>query len=511
MDGRIKAIWIAATNPADSMPRAGKVREALAKCPLVIVADAWPTDTTALAHIVLPAAGWAEKDGTVTNSERRISRQRAFRAAPGQARPDWWMFTEVARRMGWETGLRLSGPRRHVSVNMPRLSAFENAPENNGARAFNLGGLAEIDDAAFDALPPLQWPVPKHGGGAERLFARGGFSTPDRKARMLALSPRPDEERAQFALTLNTGRIRDQWHTMTRTGLVPNLMTHIAAPTIALHPRDAAARGIADRGLARVENEHGAIVIRAALDEGVRPGDVFGAMHWTDQFSSSGPIDRLVHAVTDPVSGQPDLKGTTVRVTAVAEAWRGNLLRRSGDAPALSEALWWAKATLEAGYAFEMAGWNPLAQEIRSEATLRKLLGIGPEVELVSYSDPRKSMFRYAGIAHGELQACVFFGPAGADFTGVEQAKALLGKPISPMERIALLAGLEGSGAKKTGRIICACFGVDESIIAAAINEGCNSPTQIGAACKAGTNCGSCIPELKKLLRANAPALNAAE
>jgi assimilatory nitrate reductase catalytic subunit len=345
-DGRIKAVWIAATNPADSMPRAGQVREALAKCPLVIVADAWPTDTTALAHIVLPASAWAEKDGTVTNSERRISRQRAFRAAPGQARPDWWMFAEVARRMGWEKEFAFKGPsdifREHAA-----LSAFE----NDGARAFNLGGLAEIDDAGFDALPPLQWPVPKHGGSAQRLFARGGFSTPDRKARMLALTPSADEDRAQFALTLNTGRIRDQWHTMTRTGLVPHLMTHISAPTIALHPRDAAARGIVDRGLARVENAHGSIVIRAALDEGVRPGDVFGAMHWTDLFSSSGPIDRLVHAVTDPVSGQPDLKGTKVRVTAVAEAWRGTLLRRSGEAPGLSEALWWAKATLEQGHA----------------------------------------------------------------------------------------------------------------------------------------------------------------
>ncbi len=102
-DGRIKAIWIAATNPADSMPRAGDVRAALSRCPLVVVADAWPTDTTKLAHVVLPAAGWAEKDGTVTNSERRISRQRAFRAAPGQARPDWWMFAEIARRMGWRS------------------------------------------------------------------------------------------------------------------------------------------------------------------------------------------------------------------------------------------------------------------------------------------------------------------------------------------------------------------------------------------------------------------------
>ncbi len=503
-DGRVKAVWIAATNPADSMPRAGQVREALAKCPLVIVADAWPTDTTALAHVVLPASSWAEKDGTVTNSERRISRQRGFRAAPGQARPDWWMFAEVGRRMGWADDFSFAGPsaifREHAA-----LSAFE----NDGARIFDLGGLSWLDDAAYDALPPLQWPVPKHGGGAQRLFARGGFSTPDRRARMLALTPQPDEERAQFALTLNTGRIRDQWHTMTRTGRVPNLMTHIAFPSIALHPRDAAARGIAERGLARVENEHGSMVIRATLDEGVRPGDTFCAMHWTDQFTSSGPIDRLVHAVTDPVSGQPDLKGSKVRVTAVAEAWRGSLLRRSGEAPVLSDALWWAKATLETGHAFEMAGWNPLAQEIHSESVLRKLLGIAPDVELVSYSDPRKAMFRYAGIAHGELQACVFFGPPGADFAGVAQARTLLGKPISAQERIALLAGLETSGEQQRGRIVCACHGIGEDTINAAIREGCATPAQIGAACKAGTNCGSCIPELKTLLRAQAPVLAA--
>ena len=215
-----------------------------------------------------------------------------------------------------------------------------------------------------------------------------------------------------------------------------------------------------------------------------------------------------MHARTDPVSGQPDLKGSKVRVTAMAEAWRGSLLRRSGEAPALSEALWWAKTTLEDGYAFEMAGWNPLAQEIHSEAVLRRLLGIGPEVELVSYSDPRKAMFRYAGIAHGELQACVFFGPPGADFAGAERARALLGKPISPAERIALLAGLDSSGAP-AGRNVCACFGVSETAIQAAIREGCNTPAEIGKACKAGTNCGSCIPELKKLLAAQAASMAA--
>jgi assimilatory nitrate reductase catalytic subunit len=262
-DGRVKAIWIAATNPADSMPRAGDVRGALARCPLVITADCWPTDTTRLAHIVLPAAGWAEKDGTVTNSERCISRQRAFRAAPGQARPDWWMFAEVARRMGWGTAFDYAGPadifREHAA-----LSAFE----NDGARLFNLGALATLDDAGYDALSPVQWPLPLPGKGVtgQRLFARGGFSTPDGRARMIALAPAARKARTDFPLILNTGRVRDQWHTMTRTGRVPHLMTHVGAPSLALHPADAAARGIVERGLALVESEQGSVVMRTALD-----------------------------------------------------------------------------------------------------------------------------------------------------------------------------------------------------------------------------------------------------
>ena len=507
-DGRVKAVWIAATNPADSMPRAGKVREALKKCPLVIVADAWPTDTTALAHIVLPAASWAEKDGTVTNSERCISRQRAFRAAPGQARPDWWMFTEIGRRMGWSEAFAWADPadvfREHAA-----LSEFE----NDGARVFNLGGLADISDAAYDDLPPMQWPVPRPGQGVTgpRLFARGGFSTPDGKARMVPLTIRAEDDVDGSLLTLNTGRIRDQWHTMTRTGRVPHLMTHVAAPSLAMHPREAALRGISHGSLARIESDDDSVVMRVTLDEGVRPGDVFAPMHWTDQFTSSGPIDRLVHAKTDPVSGQPDLKGTRVKVSGIVECWRGHLLRMSGGEPELSEALWWSKAPVTNGFAFELAGWNPLQQEVHSEGVLRRLLRISADAELVSYSDPRKAMFRYAGILHGQLAACVFFGPAGADFTGVEQAKALLGKEISPMERIALLAGTNGKNAKASGKTVCSCFSISEEAILAAVQaEGLTTPAQIGARLKAGTNCGSCIPELKKLLQA-VPALNAAE
>jgi assimilatory nitrate reductase catalytic subunit len=502
-DGRIKAVWIAATNPADSMPRASRVREALEKCPLVIVADTWPTDTTRLAHVLLPAAGWAEKDGTVTNSERCISRQRAFRAAPGIARPDWWMFTEVARRMGWGDAFPYQAPaeifREHAS-----LSAFE----NNGERQFDLGALCDLEDSGYDILQPVQWPLPRHGrGGSPRLFARGGFSTPDRKARMIPLSLRAEEGSEKFPLTLNTGRVRDQWHTMTRTGRVANLMSHISSPSLALHPRDAAMRGIMDRGLVRITSPHASVVMRASVDEGVRPGDAFAPMHWTDQFSSSGPIDKLVHALTDPVSGQPDLKGTRIDVSAMTECWRGTLFRLENGNPGLSDAVWWSMAQIRAGFAFELSGWQPLEKEVDSELVLRRLLQIPGEAELVSYSDPRHAVFRYAGFVQGRLTACVFFAPPLQDFAGVELAKGLLGKEVSAMDRISLLAGLEAGGAKNASKIVCACFSVSEAAITGAMAEqGCRSTAEIGKALKAGTNCGSCIPEIKKLLGASAPA-----
>ena len=506
-DGRIKAIWVAATNPADSMPRAARVREALARCPLVIVSDAWPTDTTKLARVVLPAAGWAEKDGTVTNSERRISRQRAFRAAPGQARPDWWMFTEVARRMGSGAHFSYAGPadifREHAA-----LSAFE----NDGTRLFNLGALAGLDDAAYDALAPVQWPLPRLGQGQSqpgpRLFARGGFSTPDGRARMIPLAPPVQKAVTESVLILNTGRIRDQWHTMTRTGRVPRLMTHVSAPSLALHPADAAARGITDGALVKVESAHGSAVVRASLDAGLRPGEVFLPMHWTDQFSSSGPVGTLVHALTDPVSGQPDLKGTRVQVAALAESWRGMLLRLDGVEPEIGNKVWWAKSPLVTGVAFQLTGRRALAEEIDCEPVLRRLLGISADAELISYSDARQGTFRYAGIAQGRLTGCAYFAAPGAALPDSDQARALLGREITAMQRIALLAGVTDSGTRENGRTVCSCFSVSEASIRAAIRkDGLTTPAGIGAVLKAGTNCGSCIPELKKLLALEAPQM----
>jgi assimilatory nitrate reductase catalytic subunit len=499
-DGRIKAVWIAATNPAVSMPRAGAVRAALDACPFVVVSDAWPTDTTAHADVILPAAAWAEKDGTVSNSERRISRQRAFRAAPGLARPDWWMFAEVAWRMGWEKEFSYSGPadifREHAA-----LSAFE----NEGARLFNIGEMAGLDDAGYDGLAPFQWPR-----NQARLFARGGFSTPDGRARMVPVSGAMDDSKDKnYTLTLNTGRIRDQWHTMTRTGRVPRLMTHITEPLLSLHPRDAAARGLVQGALARIESADGAAVMRVTLSEAQRPGEIFGAMHWNDQFSSAGAIDQLVHDKVDPVSGQPDLKASRARVTALPTSWNGLLLRHAGTAPELGPEVYWSRAPLDTGFGFDLAGWTALNAIIDSENALRRLLQIPAEAELVSYSDPRRSVFRYAGFVGARLEACLFLAPPGVALPAREAAIGYLGRALDAVERLALLAAATPA-ASVAEKIVCSCFSVGAGRIAAAIREkDLKSAAEIGAALKAGTNCGSCIPELKKLLRDARPELGA--
>ena len=496
-DGRIKAIWIAATNPAASMPDANHIRRALDNCPLVVVSDAWATDTSAHAHIVLPAATWAEKDGTVTNSERRISRQRAFRAPPGAARPDWWMFTEVARRMGWGGSFAYANPaaifREHAA-----LSAFE----NDGARVFDIGALADIDDEAYDSLEPRQWPCTRDGAPpTPRLFAEGRFPTPDHRARMIAVTAPTTADAPRFPLTLNTGRIRDQWHTMTRTGKVPRLMTHVASPYLAIHPRDAEIYGVTADGLVRIESAHGALVMRAAITEAQRLGEVFAPMHWTDEFSSAGAIARLVHDETDPISGQPDLKGSKVRISAVETLWQGSLLRRSSAAPDLGNSVFWSKAPVDAGFAFDLAGWTELASLIHSEKVLRRLLQIPAEAELVSYSDPRRSIFRYAGFVGARLDACLSLAPSAAGLLAANAIAPFLGRALDSVERFALLAGHRIGGSSNPDPVVCACFGIGAGRLASTIRkQTLTSVRDIGAALGAGTNCGSCIPELKRIL-----------
>ena len=310
-DGRIKALWIMATNPVVSMPEAENVAAAIRACPFVVVSDVTAaTDTARLAHVRLPAAAWGEKNGTVTNSERRISRQRSFLPPPGDARPDWWIICEVANRMGHRGAFAYAEP-VEIFAEHAALSCFE----NDGARDFDIGAVAEIGDADYEALEPFQWPRAAHSGDSTRMFADGRFFTPDGKARFIEVfAPANVSAPGGFSLTLNTGRVRDHWHTMTRTGKSQRLSQHCAEPFVEIHPQDAARHHIGDADLVRVSTGLGAILVRALLTPRQQVGSIFVPMHWTDQFASRARVDALVPALTDPISGQPASKNIPVRI-----------------------------------------------------------------------------------------------------------------------------------------------------------------------------------------------------
>lgn len=503
--GKVKALWILGTNPAVSMPRVERVRAALGVCPFVVVSDCWPTDTTRFASVVLPAAGWGEKDGTVTNSERCISRQRAFRPPPGEARPDWWMLTEVARRMGWSAAFPYRSPaeifREHAA-----LSGFENTEPNR--RIFDIGALAELTDEDYERLPPIHWPLPRGTSaswpGAKRLFGNGsGFAAADRRARFVPTPYRPPAvpTNEEWPLLLNTGRMRDQWHTMTRTGRVPRLMSHQREPVLDVNPADAARLHLVDGGLARLESRNGATVLPVRSSSEQRCGEIFAPFHWTDRFTSAGPINAIVDAATDPVSGQPELKATPVRVRAVVAQWHGLLLRASEHLP--HGPYYWARVPVERGHVFTLIGWEPLPSDPGADLWVSALLDAPPAAEAVTYSDPGRGTFRYASLVGTRLSACLFLARNRCSLPSRDAVTALLGAPIATERRPFLLAGdASGPAARNApGRTICACFGVGLQTLHRAIaSRRVNSLAEIGTLLRAGTNCGSCIPEIRAIL-----------
>ncbi len=493
LDGRIKAIWIVATNPAASMPRAGRVREALAACPFVVVSDCWPTDTSALAHVVLPAAGWGEKDGTVTNSERRISRQRAFRRPPGQARPDWRQFAEVGRLMGWADAFAWQTPaavfREHAALS---------GHANDGRRVFDISAMADVDEAGYAAMQPFRWPLPA-GSSSEggRLFAKGGFPTSDGRARFV---PTPYRPLPRTGLLLNTGRIRDQWHTMTRTGLSPALMSHTPEPMLAMHPADAAAAGIVQGALTRLTTAEGNVLLRAELRHTQRHGEVFAPMHWTDLFASTGPVGRVVSAAVDPISGQPDLKATAATAEPVTVYFHGLLLRRTGGA--LSDICHWVRVPVTEGQMYRLAGLRPLPVGGELTRFASALLDLPAGTEWLEVSDKRRGVLRVAAVSDGALEACLFLA---ADASGLPNEAALipmLGAPVPDATRTKLLAGRMYDATAAEGPKVCACFGVTRDAVRHAVaTHHLASVQQIGVLLRAGTNCGSCIPELEEIVR----------
>ncbi|WP_091298477.1 nitrate reductase [Gemmobacter aquatilis] len=493
--GQIKALWIIHTNPAVSMPDADRVAQAIAGCAFVVVSDITDrTDTARLAHVLLPATGWGEKDGTVTNSERRISRQRPFRAAPGAARADWWHLAQVAQRMGF-AGFDWAGP----AAIFAEYAALSGVAGDLGSD-FDISDHAAIGVEGYDALQPFLWPANARQRGG-RFFGDGRFHTPDGKARMLPVVPRaPQALSAAHPFRLNTGRIRDQWHTMTRTGLSPRLGQHLAEPFLELHPADAGRLGLAAADLAEVTSPQGRAVLRVLVTDRVAEGHPFAPMHWTGETAPTGRVDALVAGITDPVSGQPESKAAAVAIAPFAAVWHGFAIADSAFRP---DCDYWAVAPVEGGMRAEMAG---LVAPQDWLAHARALFGLGPEVEALVYRDTARGRFRVAFVEGGRLRAALFVAPEP-----VAVARSWLVGQIGVEGGAELLAGQPGADRPDPGAIVCSCFGVGVNTIAAAVASGqCLSVAAIGAALKAGTNCGSCRPELARLVTFHLPAVKAA-
>jgi assimilatory nitrate reductase catalytic subunit len=488
--GEIKALWVIGTNPVVSLPDADVVRDGLKKLELFVVSENVRSNDTVEAgpHVLLPALAWGEKSGTVTNSERRISRQRSFLPAPGEARPDWWILSEVAKRLGFGAAFDYKSAadvfREHAA-----LSAFE----NDGSRDFDIGALTSLSDDAFDAMAPVQWPLREGAEPQARFFAGGNFYANDRKARFVApeIPALRSETSAGRPLRLNTGRIRDQWHTMTRSGMSPRLGAHLPEPFVEIHPDDANKYGVVDDSFARVTTDYGQCILKVVVSERQQRGMLFAPIHWSNANASSARVGALVAPFTDPYSGQPESKVTPASIAPYEYVFRGFVLSRKELA--LPQSLWWARAAVTGGYAYLFA----------DNADLKRWsdwMSAGSPDDFAEYRDFGGGVYRAASFVSDRIETCLFVGPAH-DAGDWDVVKSLFGADsLSDDQRRLLLSGRSSEGLASTGPVVCACFGVGRATICDAIASGARSAAEIGAKLKAGTNCGSCIPELKRLI-----------
>ncbi|MGD9924645.1 MAG: molybdopterin dinucleotide binding domain-containing protein, partial [Pseudorhodoplanes sp.] len=418
--------------------------------------------------------------------------QRTFLPLPGEAKPDWWIVAQVAQRLGF--GNEFDYPsaadifREHAA-----LSAFE----NGGARDFDIGAFADIDDTQFETLAPFQWPrTSRTVTDDTRFFSEGGFFTPDRRGRFVAPEPPTlqSEAGSAFPFILNTGRIRDQWHTMTRTGLSPRLASHLPEPFVEIHCDDARQAGLADGDFARISTRYGACVLKVRVSEGQRRGSLFAPIHWSDASASSARIGEMITPATDPVSGQPEAKATPAAITRVNYRFAGFFLSKRPIA--LPRDTWWAKSAAAGGEGFLLAS-DDGPQRWRGWAHAISPTGIS----LSEYLDEPRGTYRAAGFANGRLSFCLFIGPA-SQRPQWDVAKALLAsETLEERQRRILLSGQSADGMADTGPTVCACFGVGLNVIREALASGAASDVAgIGIALRAGTNCGSCLPELKRIV-----------
>jgi len=534
--GSIKLLWIVCTNPAQSMPDQNLVRAALATAECVIVQDAYgDTESCGFADILLPATTWAEKDGSVTNSERRITRVRAAIPAPGVARADWEIGVEVARLL--EARLR---------PGQPTLFPYESAEavwnehrESTRGRDLDITGLSY---AMLDADGPQQWPCREGEQPVARLYADGVFPTATGRAKFAALPyvPVADAIDARHPLRLTTGRLRDQWHGMTRTGTLGRLFGHSPEPAIEMYPGDIARRGIEPGDLVRVSSRRGSMLLPVRASNAVRSGDAFIAMHWGSAFVGGRDADGRalsgVNALTigaiDPLSKQPELKHAAVRVEkaalparVLAFGWFSEDVVRQVRTALQAEfaVLDYASCTLF-GRDEPATDGAPVRVGLLFRGAAERLPdGLVDRIELrfgladglvLRYDDARRGARRRMRLDAGKLDAVLLSGDAATDFVAEGWLRDSLeaGTDARAFGRSLLMATpIAPAGIAPAGRTICNCLNVTQRRIEDFIGARGDEPVEavlheLKEGLRCGTQCGSCVPELRRLIEVRAPA-----
>ncbi len=522
-DGQIKALWIVCTNPAQSLPDQGMVRRALQRCEFVVLQEAYAnTATAAYADLLLPASSWGEKEGTVTNSERRISRVRAAVPAPGVARDDWAIGVAVARRL--EARL----PQRAAMTMFPYTTAEQVWNEH---RESTRGCDLDITGLSYTALEaPQQWP---RASGAStstaRLYADGRFPTPDSRARFVAPTWRSVAEPrdARFPIALTTGRQRDQWHGMSRTGTLGRLFAHGGEPAVEMHPQELHRRRLQAGDLVRIRSRRGTLVLPAMPSEALMPAQAFVAMHWGSEFVGGDGVNAITSPATCPQSMQPELKHVAVRVEAAGLPWRiaAAAWLPAARAQAVRE---WLRALFDRfGYAScVLFGREPDARlglrfsaalaAPADDALLREVeaaLGL-VDIPVLRYADVHSGQCRVLALQpDGALQAFMLAGDTAAD----NWVWPLLhqGQPAAAFGRAFLTASRQPpQPVEPASRQVCACHDVSEARIVTALDGlGGNADERLRALqvrLRCGTECGSCLPALKTLVQQHHPVEQAA-
>jgi len=501
-NGKVKAVWIMATNPMVSMPNRQKIADALKKCELVVVSDCVAkNDTLDFAHIALPATGWSEKDGTVTNSERRISRQRGLLPATGEAKHDWRIICDVAKAMGFDNGFNFDSP-SEIFAEYTGLTQVD----NHGTRDLDLSNLCDLTETQYNRLKPVQWPVNQSAPyGTKRLFTDGKFYTKSGKAQIVLTEFTAPEQltNIDFPFVLNSGRVRDQWHTMTRTGKTSELTSHVSRPYLAIHSKDAASLDLKDDDLVSLNAVHNlgknaektTVCLPVVIDDNQRQGEVFAPIHWSARNASSANITNLYTDANDKISGQPELKHAVVMLHKVNYKHHGQLfIQQDLNVELLKKYFdYFVTSPIEKGHLVYFAT-NQEPSSIKRDLQLQLPLfdewinAVGPDLNIS------------CAMRQGVMSLIMFISPSNIKVDHSWINSLLNSENVTPQELHGLL-NLQPDEQFKQGKLVCSCFKVGENTIIDSITAGCDSVESLGRTLQCGTNCGSCKSELSQMVK----------